>query len=434
MSSFAPNFLTPSQDFVTLCQSQVTLLTQGLKADWSAIYLAQESEAGQQTDLIPLVFYPTKEDIWSSKNLNSLALPNSSEPLNKLPRLLLGKSSTVDPNGEQAILDSSRRFSQDPYRLVLPLIHTEIMVGLLVTERKNCPWQPEELTQVETIAKTLAIAGLLDRRQNWYQEQLRQQQGLKVQERDRLDDLFHQLRNPLTALRIFSKLLLKRLKSDEKSRSIVDSIIRESDHLQELIQAFEGDQDTVTLNAKASLSCASLPSATSRTLSPVNIKDVLDPLLISIKSIAQEKQIDLKADIPRDLPSVYANSQALREVLNNLIDNAIKYTPKGGQVRVELGLISIIDQKTYQGILIEDTGYGIPLEDQAHIFDRHYRGIQAEGDISGTGLGLAIVKDLVNQMEGIIEVFSPINAKQKKGTRFMVWLPLSQEGMQGKLI
>jgi signal transduction histidine kinase len=82
---------------------------------------------------------------------------------------------------------------------------------------------------------------------------------------------------------------------------------------------------------------------------------------------------------------------------------------------------------------VGDTGAGIPLEDQPHIFDRHYRGVQADSDIPGTGLGLAIVQDLVQAMGGHIEVISPVQIDhwvnpvpaeltQGPGTLFMVWL------------
>lgn len=433
-SAAAHNFATPSQDFITLCQSQITLLTQGLNADWSAIYLTQESQESTQTHLIPIVFYPPKEEIWTSKTTEQ-TLYNSEKsldyslglPIAKFPKI--PQSLGIDVELDRAMINDDRTKPTSREQLVLPLIHKEIVVGFLVTGRNDRQWQRSELKQLETIAQTLAIARLLDCRSQWYQEQLSQQQRLQCQERDRLDDLFHQLRNPLTALRIFSKLLLKRLRSDEKSLAIIENIVRESDHLQELLQEFEVNQegipvkdDLVTFDTQAT---PSLPPGKPLPLSSLCVKEVLEPLLISAQSMAQEKKIELKADLSQNLPCVWANAQALREVFSNLIDNALKYTPSGGQVSVQVGLLSMIDHKIYQGIAIEDTGYGIPLEDQAHIFERHYRGVQGEGEIAGSGLGLAIAKDLVTQMQGIIELVSPTDKPQKTGTRFLVWLPLA---------
>ena len=153
--------------------------------------------------------------------------------------------------------------------------------------------------------------------------------------------------------------------------------------------------------------------------------EILEPLLLSQQAIAQERQIQLTATVPPDLPPVRANASALREVLSNLIDNALKYTPSGGTVSVKAGLSRIADAKFWQGIAIEDTGYGIPESDGEHIFERHYRGVQAAGKIAGSGLGLAIVKDLVERMQGEIILISPNNLGGKlPGTTFTVWLPL----------
>jgi len=88
-------------------------------------------------------------------------------------------------------------------------------------------------------------------------------------------------------------------------------------------------------------------------------------------------------------------------VFSNLIDNALKYTPSG-KIYIQAGL----EQSHLQGA-ISDTGPGIPPEDLEHIFERHYRGVQSSSEIPGTGLGLAIAKDLIEQMQGEIQVFSP---------------------------
>ena len=433
MFSAAHTFATPSQEFISLCQAQITLLTQGLNADWSEIYLTQEREEETRTSLMPLLFYPQKHELWTSKSAD-LSLPEVEQSLNdpiSLPMansLKLSQSSKTNFEGTHKIIDENQTTLSNPYQLVLPLMYKEIVVGLLVTRRKNYPWQQSELEQIETIAQTLAIARLLDSHQQWYQEQLSQQQTLQQQEYDRLNDLFHQLRNPLTALQIFGKLLLKRLQSDKKSMVIAENIVRESNHLQELLQDFEADKqslpregDIVTLDTRSTLS---LSPEKYLSLSAIQVTEILKLLLNSAQLIAQEKSIELKTNFFEDSPCVWGNRQALKEVFINLIDNALKYTPSGGQVFVQVGLLSMIDKKSYQGIVIEDTGYGILVEDQEHIFERHYRGVQEGGEITGSGLGLAIAKDLVTQMQGWIELISPTDETRKTGTKFIVWLPL----------
>jgi signal transduction histidine kinase len=157
---------------------------------------------------------------------------------------------------------------------------------------------------------------------------------------------------------------------------------------------------------------------------------VLGLILSSVEAIAQEKQIELNTIIADTLSPILGNSAALREIFSNLIDNALKYTPSGGKIRVTIGLISSTETHRWQGVEIADTGYGIPPEDQKHIFERHYRGIQAEGDIPGTGLGMAIVKELVEKMRGKIEISSPNYLSldsQYPGTTVTIWFLLDNQ-------
>jgi signal transduction histidine kinase len=324
--------------------------------------------------------------------------------------------------------------------LVLPLLYQETMVGVLVIGRERPLWQPSELQQLDHIAQTLAIACILDQRQIWYEQQLQHQQRQQQWERDHWDDLLHQLRNPLTALRTFGKLLLKRLGSDPKSQTVVEGIVREGEHLQELLEGFENQiPETIAPNSAweidtwaETVSPASphllLPSP-QIILSPLLLKPILTNVLMSESAIAQERQITLSVDLGEHLAPIQGNAQALREVLSNLIDNALKYTPCLGQVAIRLGIHHPTDPQDWQGIEIADTGYGIPLKDQPHIFERHYRGVQAQGDISGTGLGLAIVWELVEAMQGEIHLISPNHwSKDPRypGSTFQLWLRIAR--------
>ncbi|WP_445240548.1 sensor histidine kinase [Microcoleus vaginatus] len=143
------------------------------------------------------------------------------------------------------------------------------------------------------------------------------------------------------------------------------------------------------------------------------------------------------------MPPVRANDRALREVLSNLIDNALKYTPAGRQIYIKVrykaadGDRAGYSQLPAIAVAVSDTGSGIPPQDLEHLFERHYRGEKAQTEIPGTGLGLAIARDLVRQMQGEIEVFSPVNPEwlpsaetnllypTDRGTTFVVWLPVN---------
>jgi signal transduction histidine kinase len=429
-----------STEFTTLCQSQMNLLRKGLGAVWSIVYLTEELTEDGQAQLFPFAIYP-QTDSNSLSKLPAVGLPEIWQQLkSRSLAQLLPANLIIDTYNP--IKSKWETESKERQQLILPLIYQDTVLGLLVAGRKDRDWQEAELRQVEEIASTLAIARFLELQYQWTQEQLVAQQNLRRIEHDRLDDLLHQLRNPLTALRTFSKLLIKRLLPEDRNLSVAKSILEQSDRFQELLQQFEAETESTSAEDSAlTLSTTSvhllaenqtnqgnfLLPGTNSELESINIKHILEPLLTTAKAIAEERKINLIANMPNSIPAVVADFKALREVLNNLIDNALKYTPAGGKVCLDIQKEQLIRGKKMLGIAIKDTGYGITLKDQERIFERHYRGIQAESDIPGTGLGLAIAKELIAKMQGEIELISPNNLEQdtnSPGTTFIVWLPM----------
>ena len=427
-----------SAEFATLCQSQIALLSQSLGAMWSVIYLTDEMGEDGQSQLFPFAIHPQTQaqgffelppiklsDIWQGLKSHSIA--------QLLPDELTDKNITDSAN-------TWRTESAETQQLILPLIHQETLLGLLVTGREDREWQKSELQQIEEIARTIAIARYIEFQYHWAQNKLAIQENLRRIEHDRLDNLLHQLRNPLTALRTFGKLLLKRMLPDNPNRKLAQNILAQSDRFQALLEQFEAesnklsaiDSQIVPDNGSIPLletsdhtidqSSFLLPSSTSE-LNSVDLNQILEPLLNTASAIALERKIELINNLPPTIPQVTGDLAALREILNNLIDNALKYTPSGGKVQLELETINAM-----VGIAIKDTGYGIPVADQERIFERRYRGIQTQGDIPGTGLGLAIAQELANKMQGRIELISPNNlSANSPGTTFIVWLPVFSE-------
>jgi signal transduction histidine kinase len=171
------------------------------------------------------------------------------------------------------------------------------------------------------------------------------------------------------------------------------------------------------------------------TLSAQYLPDIVEPALAVAGIVAAEKGVVLHAQVASDTPLVWGEEEALGEVVSNLVDNAIKYSPAGAQVWVQTGVSRVGNAvgpaRHYQGLVVGDTGPGIPAGDLARLFERHYRGVQSKGDIPGTGLGLAIAQSLVNEMQGSIEVISPaagtpwmptFACEAGAGTVFIVWL------------
>lgn len=297
-----------------------------------------------------------------------------------------------------------------PDRLVMPLIHEELVLGVLVTERRDRAWLATERQQVEQVVQTISLACVLDQRSQWLLEQQQQQGQLQAQQHDLMDNLIHQFRNPLTALRTFGKLLLRRLPEGDSNREVATSIVRESDRLQELLLQIDRAIDLNQPLAESAITTVALPMAgvlgdATLALTACDVRQILEPLLVSAMAVAQEKNILIRTRLPDMMPFVTGNESALREVLSNLIDNAVKYTPSNGEVHI---LVNV--NETQLDVWVTDNGLGIPDSDLPNLFQRHFRGVQAQTEIPGTGLGLSIARELVQQMQGDIQVSSPLRS------------------------
>jgi signal transduction histidine kinase len=489
-----------SSEFIALCQSQLALLTQTLGATSTVIYLAESSPEQVSPTLVPLTAYPK-----ASADANQTVEATLSEVRLTLPEMNIDRANLLDA-GERgteagvvfpASAEHPFKFSggatgcdrpdlppaepppdeNEPgtQQLVLPLAHEGVMLGVMVSTRNTPPWDMQEYQQAEHVANTLAIACVMDQRGQWLRQQLRQRQLTQELQSETFHDLLHQFRNPLTAIQTFGKLLLKRLQTEDPNQPIAQSIVRESQRLQDLAQNFDqavdqADSDLVSTTSEAgsafllpgrsasatnAIGPAAEPSVTKGddvavaatsssgnsqplgrdlVVEPGQMADVIHPLLLSATAIAQEKGMELYEDIPPELPAVWMDAGALREVLSNLLDNAIKYSPPGALIWVTGGLVQSLEGQLFQGIAVGDTGSGIPVIDQAQIFQRHYRGVQASSNIPGTGLGLAIVQELVQAMGGHIDLISPVQFEhwlpavaptvvRGAGTLFIAWLP-----------
>jgi signal transduction histidine kinase len=405
-----------SPEFITLCRSQLMLVANSLSADLGVIYLAREVPVGQEPHLEPLVFYPetpanrllVNSQPWLEP-LTSKSLPADNTYLRLSQSESIGQDRSAIP-----LRQATQKFFQ-------PLTSEGAILGLLMTMRLNRPWNKRERSQIEQVGQTITLALVIDRERQWAEQSLQEQQQWRTRQQELLHNLLHQLRNPLTAIYTFGKLLLKRLPGEDANRQVASNILRESEHLKELLQQLDSSlEPSATPVLSGQSSPLSLLPSSSLELHPCALPAILEPILANAAEIAQEKQLFFQTYIPPQLPLAMASSGALREVLGNLIDNALKYTPSGG---IEVQVQPLPHQLS---IAISDTGLGIAAADLPNLFQRSYRGAQAQGQIPGTGLGLSIAKELVEQMGGTIEVSSPIDQNpQTPGTKFTVLLPLA---------
>lgn len=482
---------SPSSEFIALCQSQVLLLTQALGAASTVVYLAEAAAESINPTLIPLVAYPETADLWSDLREGLVAVSDAASEVSASTQPPLAPSQPWSRPQNSASPEKepfSPPFGLEPgkglqalasdvtaYPLVRPLAHDGVVIGMIVSTREALPWTSDDYRQAEQVASTLAIACVMDQRNQWLQRQLNQRQLTQADQSETFHDLLHQFRNPLTALQTFGKLMVKRLPPEDTNRPIAEGIVRESRRLQDLAQHFDAavaegdetleqgttpparlllpgstrdwgdrpsavgdsDKDPATfanghpLNASALVTGQGL--GRSLTVQPGAIAEVAIPFVQSIAPLAHERGLHLVHHIPTPLPQVWLDSAALGEVLYNLLDNALKYAPAGSLVWVVAGLVQRLGEQMFQGIAIGDTGAGVPFSDQPRLFTRHFRGVQSQSNIPGTGLGLAIVQDLVQGMGGHIDLISPVqgtpwlppeaaNYPKNPGVLFVVWL------------
>jgi len=236
-----------------------------------------------------------------------------------------------------------------------------------------------------------------------FNETLSRLETLFTSQRRFLADVSHELRTPLTVIKGNVGLLRRMGVGDEES---LGSIEAEVDRLTRLV----GD-----LLLLAQAESGKLPLD----MRPVELDTVLLEVFQQTRVLAGDRLQMRLTDI--DQVQVTGDRDRLKQVLLNLVGNAIKYTPAGGQVNLSLGKTA--DQAR---LIVEDTGPGIPSQDLPYIFERFYRAEKSrtrsrEG--SGFGLGLSIAYWIIRNHNGRIEV----NSKEGQGTTFCVWLPLARE-------
>ncbi len=145
----------------------------------------------------------------------------------------------------------------------------------------------------------------------------------------------------------------------------------------------------------------------------INLSDLLGAAVDQMEVIAADKQISVTTDIPDSIPMTGMTDHLIRLFLN-LLDNAVKYTPRGGSIHVRAE-----QNKAETLIIIEDTGEGIDPEHLPHLFERFYRAEADRKYSGGTGLGLAIARQIVREHSGSITIDSTVG----QGTRVTVCLP-----------
>ncbi len=236
---------------------------------------------------------------------------------------------------------------------------------------------------------------------------LTEERALESMRQDFVATVSHELRTPLAAI-YGAALTLRRgdveLEETLKAK-LLEVIAEESNKLSEIVSdlLLASQLDTGVLHAN---------------IERCDPREITELELTAARTHLPEN-VELELDAPAELPAVVADSGQLRQVLSNLIDNAIKYSPEGGVVRVSLAA-----NERYVRFSVSDDGLGVPPDEQRRIFEKFFRlDPDMTRGIGGTGLGLYICRELVRRVDGRIWVESDGRA----GSTFHVEIP--QDGV-----
>ncbi len=291
---------------------------------------------------------------------------------------------------------------------VLGTLLWAVIVSLLLAQRLAGPIQEMRAATARLAAGDLSVRvpvhtadelGDLARALNYMAAELQRLDGLR---RDFVADASHELRTPVANLAVAVEALRAVVTPATGSEeTLLRAIEREVDRLRTLVDHL---LDLSAIEA----------GGVHLHLVPVDLARVVRDVVASFQPRAAERRITLHQRLPAGDVTARTDPERLTQILGNLLDNALKFTPAGGQVTVGLtahrGLATLV---------VEDTGPGIPPEDLPHIFDRFYKADRARSRQPGAGLGLAIAQRLTAALGGRLEAAN----RPEGGARFVLTLP-----------
>jgi signal transduction histidine kinase len=209
----------------------------------------------------------------------------------------------------------------------------------------------------------------------------------------------HELNNPLTSVTGFAELALESIPKDSEMRKDLEIVMREAIRARDVVRR---------------LLDFSRQSESTRTRASLN--DIIGDVVALSRHLIHTSGVELILELEQELPWVFMDANQMKQVLLNLVHNALQAMPAGGEMKI-LTRSSSRAGREWVTVSVSDTGVGIPREDQTRIFEPFYT---TKGDRGGTGLGLSVTYGIVTDHGGQIEVESQLGA----GAKFSVWLPL----------
>ena len=277
---------------------------------------------------------------------------------------------------------------------------------LVELQRRIRARRPDDLSPIDSGQVPEEISPLV-RSLNDMLERL--SQSIQMQKRF-IADAAHQMKTPLAGMRMQSELALRETNYAEIHRS-----------LEQLAKSSESA--TRLVNQLLALAHAENQTPDNKPFSPVELCGLARNTVQDWVQISFAHHIDLGFEQPGHPIMTRGNPVMLREMLSNLIDNALRYTPAGGSVTVRVWAEAGKEKAVLE---VEDTGPGIPLAERAHVFERFYRILGT--NVEGSGLGLAIVREIAQQHGADVEIFDNPHSQDPKlpGSVFRVTLRMER--------
>jgi len=268
--------------------------------------------------------------------------------------------------------------------IVVPMKVKDKTIGVLeaLNRADDAPFTEDDIELLTTLSAQAAIAITNAR---------------LFQQSDLISEMVHELRTPLTSIVAYSELMLRREIPPGQARGFIDTIYQEGMKLSNMTNSF--------------LELSRLQSGRIRMeMVNLNLTDLIREVMLLLQPQADERGLIFEAILPDQAVRVTADRERLRQVLVNLMSNAIKYNRPNGLINLHATLID----PRHVRVSITDTGRGIPEKDLARIFEKFFRVADSEGYATGTGLGLSIVKQIIEAHGSQIDVKSQVDV----GTTF----------------
>ncbi|HKW35588.1 MAG TPA: ATP-binding protein [Candidatus Acidoferrum sp.] len=269
-------------------------------------------------------------------------------------------------------------------------VHSEITIGTL--RQRFFAVTVASVRAMETYGAVIVLHDITDLRK------------LERVRRDFVANVSHEFKTPLTAIQGFAETLLAGAMDDPQNRVrflqiILDHSRRLAHLTDDLLELSKMDADRLEME-----------------IDQLNVSQFVQSCIETTQRSAAEKDLHISVDLKTALPDIAADRRRLSEVLQNLLDNAVQYTPSGGRITV-----SASSDGHQVEFTVSDTGIGIPKVDQPRIFERFYRvDVARSREVGGTGLGLSIAKHLVEAHGGRIWVESEVG----QGSQFHFTVPV----------